>query len=144
VEWIWWLILAVILIGGEILSGTFYLLPFGLASLVAAFVAYFNFSQSWQFAVATLVSVLFWIIVRHWAVQREHSASDNPSYSDIGKPVYWIENRLTGSWRVRYRGTEWDAVPVDETVDSQKPLYIVSQRGITLIVDNQIERAELQ
>ena len=141
-DWIGWLILAVILIGGEIFSGSFYLLPFGLASLVAAIVAFCDFSPSWQYASAALMAILFWILIRKWAVPRDLKNEENPSNTDIGKPVHWVESRLTGGWRVRYRGTEWDAVPLDETVDLKKKLYIVAQEGNILIVDNQIERTE--
>lgn len=140
--WISWLFMALILIGGEIFSGSFYMLPFGLASLVAATVAYFDYSSTWQFATAALTSVIFWIIIRRWAVPKEISKEEDPSYSDIGKPVYWVENRKTGGWRVQYRGAEWDAKPVSEQVNPKKTLYIVSQEGITLIVDNGNERTE--
>lgn len=140
-DWISWLILAVILIGGEIFSGSFYLLPFGLASLIAAIVAFLGYSSSWQFAIAALMVILFWVIIRKWAVPRNLTRESNPDNNDIGKSVHWIESRLTGGWRVGYRGTEWDAVPINENVDHNRPLVIVSQEGSTLILDNQNERA---
>lgn len=141
-DWGSWFLLAGIFIIGEIFSGSFYLLPFGLAALMAGIVAYLGIGMIGQLAVAIITSVLFWFYIRRWAVKNKKDKNDDPSFSDIGQSVYWLRNVSNDLWRVRYRGSEWDAAPESTEVNAQEPLFIVSQKGNLLIVANGKERNE--
>lgn len=141
-DWGSWFLLAGIFIVGEIFSGSFYLLPFGLAALMAGIAAFLRIGIAGQLAVAVITSILFWFFIQRWAVKNKKGQVDDPSFSDIGQSVYWVRNVSNELWRVRYRGAEWDAIPQDENVNSQEPLFIVAQKGNFLIVANGKERNE--
>lgn len=136
-DYVSWLIIAAGLIILEMFFGSFYVLPFGLAAAVVAVFSWMEYDLSVQLSVAGVATLVFWFCLHRWAVKSKTVVVD-PSFSDVGNQVEWLNVTQTGAWRIRYRGTEWDARPVRSEVDPRGPLYIVAQEGNSFLVDNEI------
>jgi membrane protein implicated in regulation of membrane protease activity len=63
--WIWW-ILAAVLIGAEMLTGTFYLLAVGIAFTLGGVVAWVGASLPMQLLTAGVLSVIGTVIANRW------------------------------------------------------------------------------
>lgn len=88
---VWW-ILAAVLVGVELTSGTFYLLVYGLAAAAAGVIA----------ALGTLA-------LRHWKRSTGHPESSVQDM-DIGQTVL-VESWQGGRGQVKYRGALWMSRP---------------------------------
>ncbi|MFP5418754.1 MAG: NfeD family protein [Gammaproteobacteria bacterium] len=129
----WW-ILAAVLVGLELTSGTFYLLVYGLAAAIAGIAAWLGAGLVAQLLVAGVVALLGTLALRHW--KRGSAQSDSTAQDlDIGKPVQ-IESWQQQRGLVKYRGAVWDAEAESADVDPGRPLVIRAIRGSTLIVGN--------
>lgn len=131
-----WFALAVLLAGLEMLSGTFYLLLYGLACAIGGVIALLGLGDELQYAIAGLVAIAgtLWLRRRDFLKPAATSGS-----LDIGQKVEVESWRGEAAARVRYRGTRWDAELAPQLIGSpqaERPqvLYIVGQRGNTLIV----------
>jgi membrane protein implicated in regulation of membrane protease activity len=130
--WMWWII-AALLIGAELLTGTFYLVALGVACAVAGLVALAGFGIQAQFTIAGALSVVGTIAAHRW--RRDHTpAPDQPL--DVGQPVQVREWREDGRLRVAYRGSEWDAELAAPLVSRERTLYIVAMRGSVLVLSD--------
>ncbi|MBM3115422.1 NfeD family protein [Jeongeupia naejangsanensis] len=129
-----WLIAAAVLVGLEMLSGTFYLLAIAAGMLAGAIAGALSAPLALQIAVATVASLIAVAGLRRWKrrIQPKH---DESNALDLGHKVtveHWLDARHA---RVRYRGADWDAefaLPADQTLTQ---FYIVGQRGNTLLLD---------
>ena len=133
--WFIWWILAAVLVGIELTTGTFYLLVYGLAAAVAGVAAWLGASLVVQLLVAALIAAGGTYALHRW----KGSNSDHPDSSmqgmDIGKKViveFWSEGR----GQVQYRGAVWEAEAESARVDSTQALKIRAVKGNTLIVGN--------
>jgi len=82
--WIWW-IAAALLVGAELLTGTYYLLAVGLALGIGGLAAWLGASAPAQLAVAAVAGVLATIAAHQWRMRR---ALPPPQPGlDIGQPV---------------------------------------------------------
>ena len=134
---VWW-ILAAVLVGVEITSGTFYLLVYGVAAAVAGVAAWLGAGMVIQLLTAALIAVLGTLALRHWKRNTDHPESTVQDM-DIGQHVQaesWQGNR----GQVKYRGALWDAEAESATVDSTRPLIIRAIKGNTLVLGNQGEK----
>lgn len=133
--WFIWWILAAALVGIELMTGTFYLLVYGLAAAVAGVAAWLGASLVVQLLVAALIAAGGTYALRRW----KGSNSDHPDSSmqgmDIGKYVV-VESWSDGRGRVQYRGAVWEAEAESARVDSTQALKIRAVKGNTLIVGN--------
>lgn len=132
---VWW-ILAALLVGLELTSGTFYLLVYGVAAAVAGFAAWLGGGFVLQLLVAGIIALLGTLALRNW---KRNAATEvaTPQDLDIGKPVE-VEAWHQSSGQVRYRGALWDAEAESQTVDLERPLVIKAVRGNTLLVGNRV------
>jgi membrane protein implicated in regulation of membrane protease activity len=110
---LWWIAVGVI-VGLELLTGTFYLLMLALGAAAAAVCAQVGGSQSSQMLVAGIVggvAVLGWHLWRQRARDRALGQGHaNPDlHLDLGQTVNVVEWTPDGRARVSYRGAEWDA-----------------------------------
>src|SRR5216110_454812 len=81
-HWIWW-IAAAILIGAELVTGTFYLLAIGVAAALGGVAAWLGAGEPVQFAVAGVLGVVLTIVAHRWRLAR---ATPPPQPSlDIGQ-----------------------------------------------------------
>ncbi len=133
VHWIWW-IAAALLIGAELLSGTFYLLAVGVAVALGGLAAWLGASLPVQFAVAGVLGVALTVAAHRWRLARA-SPPLQPSL-DIGQAVHVQTWNADGTARVAYRGTEWDAELASPEVQRAEMLYIVSTRGSVLVLSD--------
>ena len=132
-----WIILGIVLVITELLTGTFYLLVLGVAGFVAAAVAYFGGAFILQILVAGGIAVAGVLWIR--AHRRKNATPDMPSL-DVGQPVTldsWV-NRDDRLARVKYRDALWDAVVDGEfRGEAGEVFYIRSVSGNTLRVAKQ-------
>jgi membrane protein implicated in regulation of membrane protease activity len=129
----WW-ILAAILVGVELTSGTFYLLVYGIAAAAAGVAAWLGAAFIVQLLAAALIAVLGTLALRHWKRSTAHPEASIQDM-DIGQTVR-VESWQAGRGQVKYRGALWDAEAESAEVDSTHPLVIRAVRGNTLILGN--------
>jgi membrane protein implicated in regulation of membrane protease activity len=130
---LWW-ILAAVLVGIELTSGTFYLLVYGVAAAAAGLAAWLGAGTVAQLLAAAAIAVAGTLVLQRWKRSTEHpemSAQD----LDIGQSVQ-VESWADGRGQVRYRGALWDAEAGSPEVDSTRPLIIRAVKGNTLVLGN--------
>lgn len=128
--WVWWA-LAAILVGAELMTGTFYLLAVGVAFAVSGLAAWLGASLPVQLVVGGVLSVAGAMAAHRWRLSRVPPPS--PSL-DLGQSVRVLEWKDDGSARVNYRGTQWDAELAASGVPRAETMYIVGTRGSTLLI----------
>ncbi|MBS1146567.1 MAG: hypothetical protein H6R08_743 [Proteobacteria bacterium] len=130
---VWW-ILAAVLVGVELTSGTFYLLVYGVAAAVAGVAAWLGAGIVVQLLTAAVIAVVGTLALRHWKRSTAHPESTVEDM-DIGQPVQ-IDSWQDGRGQVKYRGALWDAESESASVDSTRPLIIRAVKGNTLVLGN--------
>jgi len=130
---LWWIVAAV-LVGLELTTGTFYLLLYGLAAAAAGIAAWMGLGWAAQFFVAALIAILGTLALQRWKRDTAHPESTVQDM-DIGQAVQ-VESSQDGRGQVRYRGALWDAEAVSADTDAAQPLIIRAVRGNTLILGN--------
>lgn len=130
---VWW-ILAAVLVGVELTSGTFYLLVYGVAAAVAGIAAWLGAGLVVQLLTAAVIAVAGTLALRHWKRSTAHPESTVEDM-DIGQPVQ-IDSWQDGHGQVKYRGALWDAKAESASVDSARPLIIRAVKGNTLVLGN--------
>ena len=131
-----WIIAGFVLVIIELLSGTFYLLVIGVGAFAGAVVAAAGGGFLAQAVGACAVALAGTWLVRRWHRARQPaSAKDN--FLDLGQPVVlesWVDAN-SGTARVNYRGTTWDArVAAGTRPEPGATLIINGQDGSTLLV----------
>jgi membrane protein implicated in regulation of membrane protease activity len=132
--YVWWWILAAVLVGVELTSGTFYLLVYGIAAAAAGVAAWLGASFLVQLLVAGVVAMLGTLVLRHWKRDTGHPEASVQDM-DIGQTVQ-VESWQDGRGQVKYRGALWDAEAESAAVDSAQPLVIRAVRGNILVLGN--------
>ena len=110
---LWW-IAAGVIVGLELLTGTFYLLMLALGAAAAAISAQMGQPLATQMLIAGVVggvAALGWHLRRQRS--KDHAQSEgraNPDlHLDLGQTVEVAQWSPDGRARVHYRGAEWDA-----------------------------------
>src|SRR5512135_308982 len=130
--YIYWFLLAVILAGLEMLTGTFYMLVVAIAMCVGGLVALLGAGLVWQLLLGAATGIAGTIILRRW---KSTQASEAPNVSlDIGQPVKLLKWNDNGTARVFYRGAEWDAELEAADTPRDGALYIAAIRGSGLVL----------
>lgn len=128
---VWWVIAAV-LVGVELATGTFYLLAVGAAFAIGGVAAWLGLEPWVQFAAASIISIAGVSAAHRWRTNREH-APQMPSL-DLGQTVRVIEWRDNGTARVQYRGSFWDAELASPDTPRGETMTIQDMRGSTLVL----------
>jgi membrane protein implicated in regulation of membrane protease activity len=130
--WVWW-ILATMLVGAELLTGTFYLLAVGIAFALGGAAAWLGASMPMQLLTAGVLAVVGTVVAHRW----RRSRGDPPPQPglDVGQVVHVESWSPEGAARVVYRGTKWDGVLASASTPRQPTMYIVATRGSTLVLD---------
>ena len=131
--WLWW-VAAAMLVGLELLIGTFYLLAVGIAFVVGGLVAWMGASAPAQMLVGGGLAVIAVIVAHQWRKARG-APSPQPSL-DHGQSVRVDKWNVDGTARVVYRGTQWDAELAPGQVARADTMYIVDTRGSVLVLSN--------
>lgn len=117
-----WAVLAGLMVVVEMLSGTFYLLGVGLGAAAAGTAAALGVPTAGQifvFALCTAASLLI--------VTRCKKPTKPALDADIGQEVEVLFENANGSYRVAYRGTEWDAL-LEGPVPERAPTHMTIVR----------------
>ncbi len=131
--YIFWWVLAFVLVAVELTTGTFYLLVYGIAAAAAGIAAWFGMGTVAQLVIAAAIGIAGTVTLKKW--KRAEATDGDLQDLDIGHSVV-IESWQDGKGQVKYRGAVWDAEAAGPDVDSGKPLYIRAMRGTVLIVGN--------
>lgn len=128
---IWWIV-AALLVGVELATGTFYLLAVGAACAIGGMAAWLGLETWVQFAAASAASLVGVSAAHRW---RTGGAQPPPMPGlDIGQAVKVIEWRDNGTARVQYRGSYWDAELATPQTSRQESMVIEAMRGSVLII----------
>jgi len=132
--YVYWFLLALILVGLEMATGTFYLLVVAIAMAIGGAAALLGFVFSAQLALAALAGVSGIVLLRRW---KGGGSTDATSQSlDTGQPVKILTWSDDGTARVFYRGAEWDAELEVDDCGREGVFYIKDIRGSVLILTN--------
>jgi len=130
-QWIWWM-LGALLVGAELLTGTFYLLAVGIAFVLGGVVAWLGASIEVQLILGAVLSGAG-MIAAHWWRARLGEPLRQASL-DVGQSVRVEHWRKDGTARVMYRGALWDAEAATPQTPHADVMTIVATRGSTLIL----------
>jgi membrane protein implicated in regulation of membrane protease activity len=131
--WIWWVV-AALLVGVELTTGTFYLLAVGIAFALGGVVALLGASAPVQLLVGGALAVVAVIIAHRWRMRRGAPTRQPPL--DRGQPVHVDAWNADGTARVVYRGTQWNAELAGQHVARADTMYIVDTRGSVLVLSD--------
>lgn len=131
-NYIVWFVLAVILVGLEMATGTFYMLVIAIGMAAGGLAALAGAGLVWQLVTGALVGIAGTVILRHWK-GKQPALVANDSF-DIGQPVRIVKWNDNGSVRVFYRGAEWDAELESADIPRDATLYIAAVRGSALLL----------
>ncbi len=129
--WIWW-VLACVLVGAELFTGTFYLLAVGAAFAIGGIAAWLGASTPAQLLTGGVLAVLGTAAAHRW--RRRHATPAPQTGLDVGQEVQVLAWNDNGTARVNYRGTQWDAAVASPTDKRAQTMYIVDTRGSTLVI----------
>ncbi|MBI5007279.1 MAG: NfeD family protein [Nitrosomonadales bacterium] len=130
--YIYWFLLAIILVGLEMVTGTFYLLVVAIAMAVGGVVALLGAGMVWQLLLGAITGIAGTIILRRWkSTQTSQAPDDNFDIGQAVKVLRWNDN---GTARVNYRGAEWDAELESADTPREGTLYIAAVRGSALVL----------
>lgn len=133
--YIYWFVMALALLGLEMVTGTFYILVLAIAVAIGGVAALLGLSQPMQITLAALAGIVGIVVLLRIKSTRP---IDMVSQSlDTGQPVKLISWREDGSARVYYRGSEWDAEPESADMPRAGTFYIKAIRGSKLVLTQQ-------
>lgn len=101
-----WLVLALVVGGVELMTGTVFLLAVSLALFAGALSAWLGASLSLQLGIIALVTVLGCTLI---VMKRRHRDPDTVAQPDQGRPVQVHRVQPDGTAEVMYRGAPWQA-----------------------------------
>jgi membrane protein implicated in regulation of membrane protease activity len=133
-----WVIVGLLLVITELLTGTFYLLMLGLAGFGAGLAAWLGFDFAVQAIVFVAISGAGCYAVHAY---RAKNQAQQMAPIDAGQPASfetWVD-QAAGLARVRYRGASWEArvetrVEVEGALQPGAVVYVLATEGNTLRV----------
>lgn len=129
-----WFLAAGLLVIGELLTGTFYLLVIGIAFALAGLAAWQHWPLWAQLALASGLTITHVVLLHQRRNSRYPAAEEN---LDLGQPVEIIHWLSSDHARVRYRGSEWNARLMSPATSHTDTLFIIrDMEGSTLVIDN--------
>lgn len=132
-HWVWW-IAAAVLIGAELLTGTFYLLAVGIAAAIGGVAAWLGAGLPTQYLVAGGLALVLTIVAHQW--RKRQTPPPAQDSLDVGQVVQVQTWNPDGTARVAYRGTTWDAELATGATPHADTLYIVATRGSVLVLSD--------
>ena len=129
--WLWW-IMAAILVGAELVTGTFYLLALGIAFAFGGIGAWLGAAMPMQLLIAGVLAIAGIVLANRWRRRR----GDPPELAglDVGQSVRVEAWQPDGTARVVYRGTRWNGELASVQTPRRDTMYIVATRGSTLVL----------
>lgn len=135
-----WLVLAGVLIGSEMLTGTFYLLMLGVGALAGAAAQQMGASVTAQAGIASLVGLSACLAIWQFRAKQTERDAQNPGPNinqlDVGERVTVTEWLPDATCEVRHRGVKWVAVAANPSGPLQTgPHRIVAVNGLNLVIE---------
>lgn len=131
-NYVYWFLLALVLVGLELATSTFYLLVIAIALAVGGAAAALELGLVWQFVFSAVTGVAGTVLLRRW---KKSQAVQKPEVGlDIGLPVKVLQWNDDGSARVFYRGAEWNAELESPDTPREGTLYIKAVHGSALVL----------
>ena len=135
-----WGIIAVVLVGAELVTGTTYILWIAAAAFILAILT-FLIPMAWelQFFLFTVLSIAL-LFVGHFYLRPlmksdEPSDTNNPVRTMVGRRVVAFSDFDNGEGRVTVGDTQWKASSDADNLKTGDKLVITSVVGATLIVE---------
>jgi membrane protein implicated in regulation of membrane protease activity len=129
-----WVMVGLLLVITELLTGTFYLLMLGIAGFGAAAAAWLGFDFGPQAIVFLAVSGVGCYAVH---LYRAKNRAQQMAPIDAGQPANfetWVD-QAAGLARVRYRGASWEArLDGEAALQPGAVVYVLAAEGNTLKV----------
>jgi len=108
-DWVWWFVLAFVLLLAELLSGTFYLLMIAIALAGAGIASLAGVSLTVQLLIAAIIGFTGALLLRRLRFGRQQNEQAEPLQNmDVGQTLQvhnWTGSRTA---RASYRGAQWD------------------------------------
>lgn len=108
-DWVWWFVVAFVLLVAELLTGTFYLLVISIALAAAGAASLAGASLVVQLIVAVVIGFAGALLLRRMRFGRRHNDPADPLQNmDVGQSIVvdgWTGSRTA---RANYRGAQWD------------------------------------
>ena len=138
--WVWiWLVLAALLYVGEMLTATFFLLPFGLGATVALIAAFFGAPLWFQWLLFVVVAVLGLVFLRPFFKRLTSKAEKTKAGVDrlIGMTGLIVEgNAPSGANRARIDRELWNvSTERGEQLPLNTSIRVLRVEGTYLIVE---------
>ena len=136
--WLVWMILAAILVIGEIFTAGFFLLWFGIGAAVAGVLALFGLGAPWQWGGFLIISGVLFALSRRFA-ERVTTKQPPGIGADrfIGKKGVVLEeiSNIKNTGRVRIDKDEWRADSASgETIPQGEMVEVTKVEGTHLII----------
>jgi len=129
-----WALLAAACLVAELLTGTLYLLVVSIAFSIACALAALDMATYIQFCVASLAAILgLTPLILKRRRSRNAAANSSPS-PEISNPVATIVDICGPQYRIRWRGTEWNATG-PQGLKENTAVIITGQTGNTLHIE---------
>lgn len=130
-----WIFMAVIFIILELITATFFLVWFGVGSLVAAVLNYFGFDIYVQFSAFVIVSVILILSTRRFANRiTPESSKKTTAERLIGKTAKVARQIDDNTYVVNVSGEEWSA-HTNDSVNVGDSVKVVGINSIILIIE---------
>jgi membrane protein implicated in regulation of membrane protease activity len=107
-DWVWWFVLAFVLLMAELLTGTFYLLVIALALAGAGVASLAGAPLTVQLLIAVILGFGGALLLRRLHLRRRGDKAEPLQNMDVGQTVrvdHWTKSRTA---RASYRGAQWD------------------------------------
>ena len=134
---IWW-VAAGVIVAAELVTGTFYLLMFGLGLAAGAVAAHAGLGLSGQMVAAAAVgggAVAAWHLYRGRQVAGPPASANRDINLDIGETILIEHWQPDGTASVRYRGAQWTAVHRHSAAPSTGLHRVAEVSGSRLVVE---------
>jgi membrane protein implicated in regulation of membrane protease activity len=134
-DWVWWFVLAFVLLVAELLTGTFYLLMIAIALAGAGVASLAGASLAIQLIVAAILGFGGALLLRRLRFGRLQNAAAEPLQNmDIGQTLHVQRWSGTRTARASYRGAQWD-VELAPGEDPQPGEFVIQAiHGSRLVV----------
>lgn len=133
-HYVYWFMLALVLVGLEMATGTFYLLVLAIATAVGGVAALLGWAMPVQLALVALAGVVGIVVLRRWKGGRVSNLDEQSL--DVGLPVKVLAWHADGTARVFFRGAEWDAELDTPASGREGAFYVKAMRGSVIIMSS--------
>ncbi len=134
---VWW-VLAGLMVGLELLTGTLYLLMVAVGMAAGALASHLGLELAMQIVVAALSGGLAVLVMQKWRPRpsSQPSAANSDVNMDIGALVNVTEWLPNGTAQVKHRGAQWSVAmeSVDQNALLPGSFKVVAVRGSQLLV----------